>query len=132
MTNILNTFISKVVIDLDKNNDDVMYVSTPYFSPRGDVYTLDKRTISPNVLMTTQSLQELIPEVSKVYPFAIVSPIDIDGSTIIFSPSLNTFPTASQNYYNPVYIERYNQDVLYALNREFTELTNESVDAESI
>lgn len=123
MTDILKSYIPKFIVDLNRNNDDVITVSTQYFSPEGDVYVLDKRTVSPSVIQTTQSLAELQPEVSTVYPFKIVPPKDVDGATIILTPSIETFPTASQNYYTPIYFERYNQTVVALIDKEFTELT---------
>jgi len=123
MTDILQSYIPKFFVNLKRDNEDVITVSTQYFSPEGDVYELDKRTISPSVIQTTQSLAELNPEVSNVYPFKIVPPKDVDGSTIILSPSIETFPTASQNYYIPVYFERYNQQVVTLIDKEFRELT---------
>jgi len=123
MIDILRSYIPKYIVDLNRDNEDVITVSTQYFSPSGDVYELDKRTISPSVIQTTQSLQELQPEVSNVYPFAIVPPKDVDGSTIIVGPSIETFPTASQNYYAPVYFERYNFQIINQIDKSFNELT---------
>lgn len=121
---ILDSYISKVLVDLKKQNEDVITVSTKYFSPDGDVYELDTRTISPLLVQTTQSLQELKPEVSDVYPYKIVTPIDFDGATLLLSPSIDTQPTASQGYYAPVYFERYDQDILVNIDKRFTELTD--------
>ena len=121
--NILNSYIPKFLVDLNRENEDVITVSTKYFSPAGDVYTLDTRTISPVLIQTTQSLQELRPEISNVYPFAIVTPIEFDGSTLIMSPSITSSPTASQNYYAPIYFERYNSEVILNINKSFSELT---------
>ena len=126
MRNILNSYIPKFLVDLKKNNEDIIIVSSSYFSPSGDVYELDTRTLSPNLVQTTQSLQELQPEVSVVYPFKIITPLDFDGSTILQSPSMTTQPTASQGYYAPIYFERYNPDVIRNINTQFTELTTGS------
>lgn len=123
MANILQTYISKVIIGQNTNNDDVVQISTQFLSPEGDVFTLDTRAISPSVIQTTASVQELQPEVSVVYPYKIVTPTDIDGSTIIISPSVQSPVTASQNYYTPIYFERYNQEILQLIDRRFTELT---------
>jgi hypothetical protein len=121
---ILDSYISKVLIDAKKQNDDVITVSTKYFSPAGDVYELDTRTLSPLLVQTTQSLQELKPEISEVYPYKIVTPIDFDGATLLLSPSIDTQPTASQGYYAPIYFERYNTDILVNIDKRFTELTD--------
>lgn len=123
MPNILNSYIPKFLIDLKKANDDIITVTTQYFSPEGDVYELDTRTISPVLVQTTQSLEELQPEISMTYPFKIVTPLDFDGSTIIQSPSITTSPTASQGYYAPIYFERYNPDVIRNIDTTFNELT---------
>jgi len=125
MTNILQSYIPKFLVDVNRDNEDIITVSTQYFSSGSDIYELDKRTISPSVIETTQSLQELKPEISDTYPFAIVPPKDFDGSTILLSPSIETFPTASQNYYTPIYFERYNPTVLSSVNKQFQELTVE-------
>jgi len=126
MLNIFNSYIPKFLVDLKKDNEDIIIVSSSYFSPEGDVYELDTRTLSPNLLQTTQSLQELQPEISTVYPFKIVTPLDFDGSTMIQSPSMTTQPTASQGYYAPIYFERYNPDVVRNIDTQFTELTTGS------
>jgi len=123
MSNILNSFIPKYLIDLNRNSEDIITVSTKYFSPNGDIYELDKRTVAPVMVQTTQSLEELRPEVSDVYPFKIVTPLDFDGSTLILTPSIETQPTASQGYYVPIYFERFNPTILNAIDRSFNELT---------
>lgn len=122
-SNILNSYIPKVLVELNRNNEDIITVSTNYLSQDGDEYTLDRDTISPILLQTTQSLQELQPEISTTYPFKIVTPLDYDGSTIIISPSVETQPTASQGYYVPIYFERYDPEILNLINQDFAELT---------
>lgn len=123
MINILDSYIPKFLIDLNRNNDDIITVKTNYLSPEGDVYELDKRSVSPVMVQTTQSLQELQPEISNVYPFKVVTPIDPDGATVIVSPTPQAIPTASQGYYVPIYFERYQPQFIDNINREFTELT---------
>lgn len=125
MSNILNSYIPKFLIDVDENNKDVIFVSSSNFSPEGDVYELDIRTVSPNVIQTTQTLNELQPEVSTEYPFKIVTPIDVDGVTIVLSPrDAETFPTASQHYYAPLYFERFDPEFIRKVDKSFKELTN--------
>lgn len=121
MINILDSYIPKFLVDLNRENDDVITVTTNYLSTEGDAYQLDTRTISPVLIQTTQSLQELRPEVSNVYPFKIVTPIDVDGSTIILSPTPETIPTASQGYYVPIYFERYNTQFLENIDKNFSD-----------
>lgn len=124
MTNILDTYIPKFLVTLKrKQNDDLIFVSSSKFSDNGDVYTLDTRVISPNVIPTEESLNNLQPEVSDVYPYKIVTPIDVDGATIIYSPTPETQPTASQHYYAPLYFERYRPAVIVSIDSQFTELT---------
>lgn len=123
MANISRSYLSKIFVQQKKSNDDVITITTQYFSPEGDIYELDQSLISPSLVQTTQSLNELEPEISNEYPYKIVTPIDIDGATIILSPSINTFPTASQNYYVPIYFERYKPEILRAINKNFLELT---------
>lgn len=131
MSNLLRSYIPKFLVDLNRDNDDIVTVTTNYFSPEGDVYQLDKRAVSPSVIFTTQSLQELQPEVSAVYPFKIVPPKDVDGSTMLLSPSIDTFPTASQNYYASIYFERYDMDVMRLLDKSFAELEVTTVAGQS-
>lgn len=123
MINILDSYIPKFLVELNRNNDDVINVTTRYLSTDGDVYELDKRAISPIMVQTTQSIQELRPEISNVYPFKVITPIDPDGSTVILSPTIEAIPTASQGYYVPIYFERYRTDIVENINKNFTELT---------
>jgi DNA topoisomerase VI subunit B len=126
---IFQSYISKVFINVNTNNDDVVKITTQKFSPAGDVYELDRRVISPSLIETEKSLEELKPEVSNVYPFAVVPPKDPDGSVVILSPTIQTNPTASQNYYVPIYFERYDLEILRQLDKEFSELsTGEAID----
>jgi hypothetical protein len=46
------------------------------------------------------------------------------------SPNIDTPVTASQNYYVPIYTERYNQEVLRFIDTTFTELTGQLTDEE--
>ena len=123
MIDILRSYIPKFIVDINRNNDNIIKVSTQYFSPSGDVYTLDRRAVAPSVVQTEQDIQDLRPEVSTVYPFKIITPLDYDGSSIVLSPSATTIPTASQNYYAPVWFERYDPVVLNSLDVSFKELS---------
>lgn len=128
MSNIFNTYISKFLVNVNRANEDIIFVSSSAFSLQGDVFTLDKRTVSPSVIQTTQSLNELNPEVSAVYPFKVVIPVDIEGSSVILVPTIENFPTASQHYYAPLYFEIYRQDILLNIDKSFTELTSAELD----
>lgn len=132
MSRIYNTYIPKFIVNLYRENEDISTVTTRYFSENGDVYTLDTRTISPNVLQTEQSINELQPEVSTKYPFKVATPIQPDGATLIYSPSVNTQPTASQHYYAPVYFERIQPAVIRNIINTFTELEAISITQEDI
>jgi hypothetical protein len=123
MNSIFSSYLPKFRAELSVQNEDVIIVSASYFSPQGDAYVVDTRVLSPRVIQTTQSLQELEPEVSSVYPYKIVPPTDFDGSTVILSPTITTDPTASQNYYTPIYFERYTPAVIYQIDTRFTELS---------
>ncbi len=123
MINILDSYIPKFLVELNRSNDDIITVTTQYLSSAGDIYELDKRSVNPILIQTTQSLQELRPEISTVYPFKIVTPVDVDGSTVIVSATPTTIPTASQGYYVPIYFERYQTNFIENINKEFTELT---------
>jgi hypothetical protein len=122
MDKAFQSYISKVLVDVNRNNDDIIKVETEYLSSEGDVFVVDKRTVSPVMIPTTSSIQELQPEVSTSYPYKIVTPLDIDSSTVVLSPTIDTPVTASQNYYVPVYFELYKKEVLEAINKEFFEL----------
>jgi hypothetical protein len=123
MPDILNSYIPKFLVDLKRNNEDVIKVSTKYLANDGYQYELVEETVSPSLTQTTQSLQELQPEISNVFPFKTVTPIQTDGSTLILTPSADTIPTASQGYYVPIYFERYSQTVIRNIDKTFTELT---------
>lgn len=123
MRKIFDTIVPRFIVDINRNNEDIIIVSGSSFSPQGDLYTVNRAAVSPSLILTTQSLNELKPEVSNVYPYAAVTPTDYDGSTRIVTRYLTTAPTASQLYYVPVYTERYNQDVVRLIDTEFTELT---------
>ena len=122
MANSFQSYISKLYVDVNRNNDDIIKVETEYLSPEGDVFILDKRTVSPVMIPTTSSIEELQPEISTTYPYKIATPLDIDGSSIVLSPTIDTPVTASQNYYVPVYFEIYKKDIINAISKEFTEL----------
>lgn len=128
MSNIFNTYIPKFLVNIQKDNEDIIFVSSSYFSDAGDVYTLDTRTISPNVIQTTQSISELQPEVSSVYPFKIAVPVDIESASVILVPTIENFPTASQHYYAPLYFERYRQEIIVNIDKNFTELSASGLD----
>jgi hypothetical protein len=124
MSDLFTRYVSNILVNTRYANDDVVKVETNYLSPEGDVYVLDKRVISPSVLTTTSSLEQLQPEVSTIYPYKVTVPTDPnDGASIIFSPDVGIPVTASQNYYAPVYTERYNPTVIAQLDKRFLELT---------
>lgn len=120
---IFGGYISKIYVNLQTTNDDVIVVKTKKLSSNGDIFELDRRVISPNVIQTVKSLDELQPEISDTFPFKIVPPIDETGKMLLGVPSLDNEVTASQNYYTPVYFERYNLDVLREIDKDFLELT---------
>ena len=124
MRDIFNSYLPRFLVDLKRNNNDVDTVTTRYLTSGSiTVYELDTRVISPVMVATTASLKELQPETSDTYPFKIVTPLDYDGSTIILTPSVNTEPTASQGYYVPIYLERYNKTIVNNIDTSFKELT---------
>jgi hypothetical protein len=131
-TNIFNNYIPKFVVELNRANEDIRFVSTSYFDQNGDVYVLDARTVNPSVIQTTQSLQELRPEISTTFPFKIVLPLDFDSANILQVPSIEGVPTASQHYYAPIYFERYTPDILQLIDRTFTELDVETEEVEPL
>lgn len=120
--NLFSNYIPKFVVELNRANEDVRFVSTSYFDANGDVYEFDARTINPLIIQTTQSLQELRPEVSTTFPFKIVIPLDVDGANVLQVPTAFGPPTASQHYYAPIYFERYTPDIIRLIDKNFTEL----------
>jgi hypothetical protein len=124
MADIFTSYISKLLINRRGDNDDVIKVRTTALSRDGDIYDFDKRITFPQVIQTEDSIAELKPEVSEIYPYKIVLPVEEDGSNLLVSPSVSTEVTASQNYYIPVYFERYDPTVLRRIDREFSELPN--------
>lgn len=130
--NIFQSYISKVFIESQTQNSDIITIETNFLSPEGDAFTLERRVLNPTLLKTTSSINELKPEVSDVYPYKIVTPVLDDGTTLLVSPTIDTPVTASQNYYVPIYFERYSPDILRRIDRNFTELfdVNEIIDSE--
>lgn len=116
------TYLSNVLANINKENGDITTITTQYFSDDGDVFEIDNRVLRTSALLTTSSLEELKPEISNVYPYKVVTPQLPNGSTLILSPSIETIPTASQNYYTSIKFERYQPSILRALDRQFTEL----------
>ncbi len=132
MSNKTATYISPVLVNANKENGDVVTIETEYLSPEGDTFQLNMNVLQPSALITTSSIAELKPEVSDVFPYKIVTPT-ISGSTLILSPSIETSPTASQNYYVAIKFERYQPSILRAIDRTFRELeTPATVDIESL
>lgn len=127
MSNFLDSFVPKYLVTVNKKNEEIITVSTKNLSADGDTFIVDTRVLVPSVIETTQSLQELQPEVSDVYPYKIVTPVDYDGATILISPSISTQPTASQGYYVATYFERYNLDIVKNIDKNFVELSVELV-----
>jgi hypothetical protein len=121
MANTLNTYISQFLVDRKRDNNDIVTVTSQYIDGN-NIYELDQRVIAPNVVQTEDSLLELKPEISEIYPYKIVLPTESDGSTLLLSRTINTPVTASQNYYVPLYFERYNVNIMRAINKDFEEL----------
>jgi hypothetical protein len=94
VNNLFNNYIPKFIVELNRANEDIRFVSTSYFDVNGDVYEFDARTINPLIIQTTQSLQEIRPEVSTTFPFKIVIPLDVDGANVLQVPTTFGPPTA--------------------------------------
>jgi hypothetical protein len=120
MADVLNTYIPQFLVDRKKDNNDIVTVTSQYLLG-GNIFELDSRVISPNIVQTDESLSELKPEISFVYPYKIVLPTDEDGASVLLSRNVNTPVTASQNYYIPLYFERYDTNIIRALNKDFEE-----------
>lgn len=123
MPNSTVNYISSVLNSVNYSNQETILVSSSVFSPQGDVFTLDFRTLSPNTIITTQSFNNLVVEVSEIPPRKVVTSTDTDGATIILTPSVTSAPTASQNYYIPLRFERFKPEIVSLINKQFTELT---------
>ena len=132
MADIFQSYISKVFIQSQTQNSDIVTIETNFLSPEGDTFILERKVLNPSLIETTSSLNQLEPEISDLYPFKIVPPRDDDGSVILYSRTIDTPVTASQNYYVPIYFERYEPEILQNIDREFTELfdINEVVESE--
>jgi hypothetical protein len=120
--NITQNFISKLYVNVNARNDDIIKITTRKFSSSGDTFELDTRAILPSVIQTEKSINELNPEISNTYPFKVVVPVDEAGKTTIYSPTIDYEVTASQSYYVPVYFERYDPDIIREIDKEFREL----------
>jgi hypothetical protein len=119
---IFQSYISKIFIKVNTTNDDIIKINSRKLSPEGDVYELDLRTISPKLIPTEKDIEELQPEVSDTFPFKVLVTEDENGRSVLYSPTIENEVTASQNYYVPVYFERYDLDVLREINKDFEEL----------
>lgn len=128
MADIFQSYISKVFVESQTENSDVVTIDTNFLSPEGDTFILERKVLSPNLIETTSSLNQLQPEVSTVYPYKSVPPREKDGSVLLYSRTIDTPVTASQNYYVPIYFERYDPEVLRNIDKEFTELVNINAD----
>jgi hypothetical protein len=120
--NPLQSFVPKVLVSSRFNNKDIVNIETTELDENNFEYKIYERVLQPSAIVTENNLIELQPEISEVYPFKIVPPVTETGVTRLLSPSITTAPTASQNYYLPLYEERYNHDVLRLLVRDFVEL----------
>jgi hypothetical protein len=120
MANSFDTYLPRFLVERRAKNNDVVTVTSQYIFGN-NIYELDQRVIDPKVVQTEESLIELKPEVSAIYPYKIVLPTEEDGATLLLSRTINTPVTASQNYYIPLYFERYNIDIMRAINKDFEE-----------
>lgn len=111
MINIQNVIVTKKYVSVNYRNPDIVTI------PGSNLTKL-----VPDLKKFLDNSQQLDLEISTEYPFKIITPTAEDSSSIILSPSLTTFPTASQSYYVPLYAERFIKDFSLALTREFTEL----------
>jgi hypothetical protein len=123
MTDVFNTYLPRFLADRKKDNNDIVTITSQYLE-NNNIYEIDQRVIEPNVVQTEESLIDLKPEVSSVYPYKIVLPTEEDGATLLLSRTINTPVTASQNYYIPLYFERYNVDIMRAINKDFEEFVD--------
>jgi hypothetical protein len=126
MASSFDTYLPRFLVERRAKNGDVVTVTSQYLD-EGNIYELDQRVIVPQVVQTEESLLELKPEVSEIFPFKIVLPVEDDGSTLLLSRTVTTPVTASQNYYIPLYFERYNVNIMRAINKDFEELTFEEI-----
>lgn len=114
MIDIMNVTIPKKIVSVLYNNSDLKIVSSSVGQ---------KTIITPDLKKLTDKDKSLQLDISQNYPFKIVTLVTEDSSSLIYSPSLQTSPTASQSYYVPLYAERYVSGFILALTREFSEFT---------
>jgi hypothetical protein len=120
---ILRNSLNKVIISSDVANSDMIKVSTSVLSSNGDVYEVDTRLLTPSLVQTSREVAELNPEVSTSYPYKVIVDRDSSGVVQLYVPDIDIPVTASQNYYVPLYYERYSVPILRVLDRQFTELS---------
>jgi hypothetical protein len=122
MSNYTVSYISIALADAKKTNPNAIIVETDYIED-GKTFTLAKGAIPQNALISASTDDiNLIYETSQIYPYKVVTPKDESGATIIYSPNIQTFVTASQNYYTKLKFERYQQSILRSIDKSFLEL----------
>lgn len=126
MIDIMNVVIPKKIVTVDYTNADLKIVSSSYTAPDGTPSIRQKTVVKPDMKKLTIEDKSLHLDVSNNYPFKIVTLVTEDSASLIYSPSLQTYPTASQSYYAPLYAERFTPEFILAITREFTEFTVES------
>jgi hypothetical protein len=131
MSNFTVNYISVALADAKKTNPNAIIVETDYIED-GKTFTLAKRAIPQNALISSLTDDtNLIYETSESYPYKVVTPKDESGATIIYSPDIDTFVTASQNYYAKLKFERYQESILRSIDKTFLELEPPEEDTDS-
>jgi hypothetical protein len=122
MSNFTVNYISIALADAKKTNPNAIIVETDYIED-GKTFTLAKTAIPVNAIISSSTDDvNLIYETSEVYPYKVVTSKDESGVTIIYSPNIETFVTASQNYYTKLKFERYQESILRSIDKSFLEL----------
>ena len=122
MSNTNISYVSVVYADAKKDNPGKILVTTEYLSPEGDTFELVSEAIPQNAILDSVYQETLRPETSSVYPYKVVVGRTQNGSAVIYAPNIETFVTASQNYYTPMKFERYEPSVIRSLDKTFLEL----------
>lgn len=115
------SYLSPVQADISRNNPAVISIESEYLE-NNQKFTLVQSAIAQNATLLKTDLQELKAETSSIYPFKVVVEKDNAGVSTIYTPNISTPVTASQNFYAALRFERYEPDIVRAINTTFDEL----------
>ena len=121
-------YISNVYVTTQLTGSNNITVDV-YFSEDGDYFELETESLRKLQSQSIGNIEvhtELDPETingAYEYPYKTRVVRLIDSSSLVYVPSIDTFPTASQYYYAPIVFERYNPVVIRNIDTQFRQLT---------